>query len=89
MTPIQFEQLYERDWDELRAMLGQLRGSQQGKPRVLIQGERIASLYRRTCEHLALARARSYPAYRSIVWTRSPPTPINSFTSTASTASPG
>jgi uncharacterized membrane protein SpoIIM required for sporulation len=63
MTPIQFEQLYERDWDELREMLGQLRGTNRGKPRVLIQGERIASLYRRTCEHLALARARSYPAY--------------------------
>jgi uncharacterized membrane protein SpoIIM required for sporulation len=63
MTPIQFEQLYERDWEELRGMLAQIRGSNQGKPRVLIRGERIASLYRRTCEHLALARARSYPAY--------------------------
>ena len=28
-----------------------------------VRGERIAALYRRACEHLALARARSYPAY--------------------------
>jgi uncharacterized membrane protein SpoIIM required for sporulation len=28
-----------------------------------LRGERIATLYRRACEHLALARARSYPAY--------------------------
>jgi uncharacterized membrane protein SpoIIM required for sporulation len=29
----------------------------------VVRGERIAGLYRRACEHLALARARSYPAY--------------------------
>ena len=28
-----------------------------------IRGERVAALYRRACEHLALARARSYPRY--------------------------
>jgi uncharacterized membrane protein SpoIIM required for sporulation len=28
-----------------------------------VSGARIAALYRRACEHLALARARSYPAY--------------------------
>ena len=28
-----------------------------------LRGERVAALYRRACEHLALARARSYPAY--------------------------
>lgn len=28
-----------------------------------IRGDRVAVLYRRACEHLALARARSYPAY--------------------------
>ena len=33
------------------------------QPRRAVPGERIAALYRRACEHLALARARSYPAY--------------------------
>jgi uncharacterized membrane protein SpoIIM required for sporulation len=28
-----------------------------------VSGARLAALYRRACEHLALARARSYPAY--------------------------
>ena len=28
-----------------------------------MSGTRVAALYRRACEHLALARARSYPAY--------------------------
>ena len=28
-----------------------------------MHGERVAALYRRACEHLALARARFYPAY--------------------------
>src|SRR5688572_4407260 len=28
-----------------------------------IRGERVAELYRRACEHLALARARNYPRY--------------------------
>ena len=32
-------------------------------PKEPLRGERIAALYRRACEHLALARARSYPAY--------------------------
>lgn len=63
MTPIQFEELYGRDWDELQKLLAQLRGEQFNKEPVRIQGEVVASLYRRACEHLALARARFYPAY--------------------------
>ncbi len=63
MTPLQFEQLYERDWDELRKLLAQIRDRQYGSERSPVQGERVASLYRKTCEHLALARARYYPAY--------------------------
>ncbi len=63
MTPIQFQQLYERDWEELRALLAQIRRGKGGKARAAVQGERVASLYRRTCEHLALANARFYPAY--------------------------
>jgi uncharacterized membrane protein SpoIIM required for sporulation len=57
MTPLRFEQLYQEEWRELEGLVAQaferrLRGS-----------ERVASLYRRACEHLALARARDYPAY--------------------------
>jgi uncharacterized membrane protein SpoIIM required for sporulation len=63
MTPIQFEQLYERDWQELQELLAQLHGRRYGKEPLAVQGERVAALYRRTCEHLALARARFYPAY--------------------------
>lgn len=63
MTPIQFEELYARDWDELQKLLAQLRGEQFTRERLRIQGEVVASLYRRACEHLALARARFYPAY--------------------------
>ena len=32
-------------------------------PGAPVSGARVAALYRRACEHLALARARSYPAY--------------------------
>jgi uncharacterized membrane protein SpoIIM required for sporulation len=63
MTPLQFEQLYERDWEELQQLLAQMRGRRYGKEQLTVQGERVAALYRRTCEHLALARARFYPAY--------------------------
>ena len=30
-----------------------------------VSGARVAALYRRACEHLALARARSYPPISS------------------------
>jgi len=63
MTPIQFEQLYERDWEELQELLAQLHGRRHAKEQLQIHGERVASLYRRTCEHLALARTRFYPSY--------------------------
>jgi uncharacterized membrane protein SpoIIM required for sporulation len=62
MTPLQFEERYESEWQELERLLGQLRGhGKRDAPPV--GGERVASLYRRACEHLALARARAYPAY--------------------------
>ena len=63
MTPIQFERLYERDWEELRSLLAQIRNPHGGRQRQPVHGERVAALYRRACEHLALARARYYPAY--------------------------
>ncbi|MBL8266125.1 stage II sporulation protein M [Steroidobacter sp.] len=61
MTPVQFENLYRDDWDELDRLLGAVRGVRKEKEP--IPGERVAALYRRTCEHLALSRARAYPAY--------------------------
>src|SRR5262245_4340086 len=65
MTPLQFEALYQEEWEELaglvkRTLDGQTREQSSRNP---IRGERVAALYRRACEHLALARARSYPAY--------------------------
>jgi uncharacterized membrane protein SpoIIM required for sporulation len=66
MTPLQFERLYEREWDELERALeaiGKSGMSLRNKTRDMRSGERIAELYRRACEHLALARARAYPAH--------------------------
>jgi uncharacterized membrane protein SpoIIM required for sporulation len=64
MTPLTFEALYQAEWQELEELLDRVLGRKQktmsGEP---LRGERIAALYRRSCEHLALARARSYPAY--------------------------
>ena len=65
MTPLQFEQSHQQEWNELQALLAQLHKSVRaraadGQP---IAGERVAALYRRACEQLALARARAYPAY--------------------------
>lgn len=65
MTPLQFEQRYQPEWDELQRLLARIhkpqlwrRGADQA-----VAGERVAALYRRTCEQLALARARAYPTY--------------------------
>jgi uncharacterized membrane protein SpoIIM required for sporulation len=64
MTPLHFEELYQAEWHELEALLdgilGRRNAAKDGTP---IDGQRVAVLYRRACEHLALARARSYPAY--------------------------
>ena len=65
MTPLRFEQPYQDEWTELEASLDRVLGRKAGKsrPRSPVSGARVAALYRRACEHLALARARSYPAY--------------------------
>jgi uncharacterized membrane protein SpoIIM required for sporulation len=64
VTPLHFEALYQGEWAELEGLLDQLLGRRKAAKGALpIQGERVAVLYRRACEHLALARARSYPAY--------------------------
>ncbi len=64
MTPLQFESLYQAEWTELESQVKLiLRGKRFSRGASPIQGERVAALYRRACEHLALARARSYPRY--------------------------
>jgi uncharacterized membrane protein SpoIIM required for sporulation len=63
MTPLAFEALYQAEWQELEELLDQVLKRTSKKPTQPLHGERIAALYRRACEQLALARARSYPAY--------------------------
>jgi uncharacterized membrane protein SpoIIM required for sporulation len=65
VTPFSFEQMYQDEWAELEMLLDRAagRGPRQASPRAPVPGARVAALYRRACEHLALARARSYPAY--------------------------
>lgn len=67
MTPLQFEALYQAEWAELEQLLDRVLerqrirvGSEEFEP---LPGARVAALYRRACEQLALARARCYPAY--------------------------
>lgn len=65
MTPLQFEQLYQDGWAELEGLLNIVLGRSAARDRKKkpVDGERLAELYRRACEHLALARARAYPTY--------------------------
>ncbi len=63
MTPLQFEARYGAEWDELERALQSLRGKKAKSGEQRLSGERIAELYRRACEHLALARERAYPVY--------------------------
>jgi uncharacterized membrane protein SpoIIM required for sporulation len=62
MTPLSFEALYEAEWRELEQLLDDVLGRKKSRERP-VAPERLAALYRRACEQLALARARSYPAY--------------------------
>ena len=64
VTPLHFEQLYRPEWDELDSQLTLIMDRREKKQAAgALLGERIAELYRRACEHLALARARNYPRY--------------------------
>ncbi|HSC14818.1 MAG TPA: stage II sporulation protein M [Gammaproteobacteria bacterium] len=63
MTPLAFEALYQAEWQELEELLDRVLKRTSKRSNEPLRGERIAALYRRACEHLALARARSYPAY--------------------------
>jgi uncharacterized membrane protein SpoIIM required for sporulation len=64
MTPLKFEALYQAEWQELEGLLDRALGRKKdATDSVPLPAERLAALYRRACEQLALARARSYPAY--------------------------
>ena len=68
MTPLRFEEMYQAEWAELETLVDRVLkrrtpgGAGPNAP-APVSGERVAALYRRACEHLALARARSYPTY--------------------------
>ena len=68
MTPLRFEQTYEGEWLDLEVFLDTI-GNEARGPATLrgrsagVSSAQAAALYRRACEHLALARARAYPAY--------------------------
>jgi uncharacterized membrane protein SpoIIM required for sporulation len=63
MTPLQFETQHQAEWLELEGMLARLLGRRKARGGERISGVRLAMLYRRCCEQLALARSRAYPAY--------------------------
>ena len=77
MTPLQFETGYRPVWDELDAALAGLDAgrhawfrrrpkdgfAEPAEPVAAPDAARLAMLYRASCEHLALARARAYPAH--------------------------
>ena len=67
MRPLRFEQTYKDEWSELEASLEAIAPGRRRRAGLVNQapasGARMATLYRRACDHLALARARAYPGY--------------------------
>ena len=57
MTPLDFEAAYAPLWGELEAVI------EVAETRRKFDAARLATLYRRVCEHLALAQARAYPIH--------------------------
>ena len=57
MTPLDFEAAYTPLWTELEAVITAAETQRK------FDGARLATLYRRVCEHLALAQARAYPIH--------------------------
>jgi uncharacterized membrane protein SpoIIM required for sporulation len=62
MTPLRFEETYQAEWAELEGLLTHVLRRTRGATPPADLGARLPALYRRACEHLALARARAYPA---------------------------
>lgn len=74
MSPLQFEAAHEPAWVELETLLDRAEGRRGTDTRRFVtrvlqradhswSGERLASLYRGVCEHLALAQSRAYPVH--------------------------
>jgi uncharacterized membrane protein SpoIIM required for sporulation len=65
VTPLRFEEMYGAEWAELEALVDEAIGRRSSVPprRGTDMATRLAALYRRACEQLALARARAYPPY--------------------------
>ena len=65
MTPLLFEETYQGEWTELEALIDQVVGRNGARACAAspVSGARVAALYRRACEQLAVARARCYPVY--------------------------
>jgi uncharacterized membrane protein SpoIIM required for sporulation len=62
MTPLQFEARHAPQWLELENLLTQAEEGRSSQ-RLRENGARLALLYRRACEQLALAQARAYPIH--------------------------
>jgi len=60
-TPLQFEERHAPQWQELETLLAQAEGKPVKDARP--SGARMALLYRRACEQLALAQVRAYPIH--------------------------
>jgi uncharacterized membrane protein SpoIIM required for sporulation len=66
VTPLRFEELHQHEWEELTTLLETVHTRKQRTGLLTAEGvsaERVTALYRKTCEHLALARERAYPTY--------------------------
>ncbi|MES2886531.1 MAG: stage II sporulation protein M [Pseudomonadota bacterium] len=68
MTPLLFESLYSDTWKELAELLDRAERVRKDPPNKknkggFAEGARLSELYRRSCEHLALARSRAYPIH--------------------------
>jgi uncharacterized membrane protein SpoIIM required for sporulation len=64
MTPLEFEAAHGALWQELESALAPPDAKSSRATRAATPDRaRIATLYRATCEHLALAESRSYPVW--------------------------
>ncbi len=74
MSPLQFQAAHEQAWSELEGLLDRAEGKRNTDARKFFaglrhpadrswNGDRLATLYRGVCEHLALAQSRAYPVH--------------------------